>query len=135
MISEKDYIILKNRLVEISKTNIMERQLRIYSQSYSPELIEAVINMNVFCFQNQKPFASCLITVAKDKILINLYGMKYSGKVLNVIMDLEIRPGKEFKFKKLGKSNNLIFKILYTFFMNNYIKKRNFAKLILTSIY
>ena len=26
--------------------------------------------------------------VAKDKILINLYGMKYSGKVLNVIMDL-----------------------------------------------
>ena len=129
MISEKDYIILKNRLVEISKTNIMERQLRIYSQSYSPELIEAVINMNVFCFQNQKPFASCLITVAADKIMINLYGMKYSGKVLNVIMDLEIRPGKEFKFKKLGKSNNLIFKILYTFFMNRELSMARLLKL------
>lgn len=129
MISEKDYINLKNRFVEISKTNIVDRQLRIFAQAYSPELIEAVINMNVYCFQNQKPFVTCLITVAKDKIVINLYAMRYSGKILNVITDIEIMPGKEFKFKKVSKSNNIIFKLLYTFFMSKELTMARLLKL------
>lgn len=129
MISEKDYINLKNRFVEISKTNIVDRQLRIFAQAYSPELIEAVINMNVYCFQNQKPFVTCLITVAKDKIVINLYAMRYSGKILNVITDIEIMPGKELKFKKVNKSNNLIFKLLYTFFMSKELTMARLLKL------
>lgn len=129
MISEKDYINLKNRFVEISKTNIVDRQLRIFAQAYSPELIEAVINMNVYCFQNQKPFVTCLITVAKDKIVINLYAMRYSGKILNVITDIEIMPGKELKFKKVSKSNNIIFKLLYTFFMSKELTMARLLKL------
>lgn len=129
MISEKDYINLKNRFVEISKTNIVDRQLRIFAQAYSPELIEAVINMNVYCFQNQKPFVACLITVAKDKIVINLYAMRYSGKILNVITDIEIMPGKELKFKKVSKSNNIIFKLLYTFFMSKELTMARLLKL------
>lgn len=129
MISEKDYINLKNRFVEISKTNIVDRQLRIFAQAYSPELIEAVINMNIYCFQNQKPFVTCLITVAKDKIVINLYAMRYSGKILNVITDIEIMPGKEFKFKKVSKSNNIIFKLLYTFFMSKELTMARLLKL------
>lgn len=129
MISEKDYINLKNRFVEISKTNIVDRQLRIFAQAYSPELIEAVINMNVYCFQNQKPFVTCLITVAKDKIVINLYAMRYSGKILNVITDIEIMQGKELKFKKVSKSNNIIFKLLYTFFMSKELTMARLLKL------